>query len=171
MSVVDRVAAAPGRRRRRAWTLDRVSFMLVFLGLPLAIYVIFVVSPFLQAIGYSYDPGSKAQSPDRRWLLRHKAGHRTHHLHVVEHGSSAWSQRIDFCERLQRDAVLREQYQALKVRVLARVGGDRESYTAAKEPFIRNSIMAQSTADPRRPAFSRAGDLAGLAGRDRQTGS
>lgn len=54
MSVVDRVAAAPGRRRRRAWTLDRVSFMLVFLGLPLAIYVIFVVSPFLQAIGYSF---------------------------------------------------------------------------------------------------------------------
>lgn len=54
MAVVDRVAAAPGRRRRRAWTLDRVSFMLVFLGLPLAIYVIFVVSPFLQAIGYSF---------------------------------------------------------------------------------------------------------------------
>lgn len=36
------------------WTLDRVSFMLVFLGLPLAIYVIFVVSPFIQAIGYSF---------------------------------------------------------------------------------------------------------------------
>jgi len=125
----------------------------------------------LQAIGYSYDPESKAQSADRRWLLRHKAGHRTHHLHVVEHGSSAWSQRIDFCERLQRDAALREQYQALKVRVLARVGGDRESYTAAKEPFIRNSITAQSSADPRRPGFSRPGDLADLAGRDRPSGS
>lgn len=28
--------------------------MLVFLGLPLAVYVIFVVSPFIQAIGYSF---------------------------------------------------------------------------------------------------------------------
>ncbi|SDS80886.1 carbohydrate ABC transporter membrane protein 1, CUT1 family [Friedmanniella luteola] len=48
-----RGAAAPARPRRRKLTFDRVSFMLVFLGVPLAIYVIFVVSPFLQAIYYS----------------------------------------------------------------------------------------------------------------------
>lgn len=52
MSTVDR--PAPVRRKRRVWTFDRVSFMLVFLGLPVAIYVIFVVSPFAQAIGYSF---------------------------------------------------------------------------------------------------------------------
>ena len=44
---------APARPRRRKLTLDRVSFMLVFLGVPLAIYVIFVVSPFVQAVYYS----------------------------------------------------------------------------------------------------------------------
>ncbi|WP_375433405.1 carbohydrate ABC transporter permease [uncultured Friedmanniella sp.] len=44
---------APVRRRRRPLTFDRVSFLLVFLGLPLAIYVIFVVSPFIQAVYYS----------------------------------------------------------------------------------------------------------------------
>jgi len=44
---------APARHRRQPLTLDRVSFMLVFLGLPLAIYVVFVVSPFLQAVYYS----------------------------------------------------------------------------------------------------------------------
>jgi N-acetylglucosamine transport system permease protein len=43
----------PARSRKRKLTFDRVSFMLVFLGVPLAIYVIFVVSPFLQAIYYS----------------------------------------------------------------------------------------------------------------------
>lgn len=48
-----RGAAVPARPRRRKLTLDRVSFMLVFLGVPLAIYVIFVVSPFLQAVYYS----------------------------------------------------------------------------------------------------------------------
>jgi N-acetylglucosamine transport system permease protein len=44
---------APVRRRKRRLTFDRVSFVLVFLGLPLAIYVVFVVSPFLQAVYYS----------------------------------------------------------------------------------------------------------------------
>lgn len=34
-------------------TFDKVSFMAVFLGLPLVIFVVFVVSPFVQAIYYS----------------------------------------------------------------------------------------------------------------------
>ena len=46
-------SVAPARPRRRKLTLDRVSFMLVFLGVPLAIYVVFVVSPFAQAVYYS----------------------------------------------------------------------------------------------------------------------
>ncbi|MEU0093705.1 sugar ABC transporter permease [Kribbella sp. NPDC006257] len=43
----------PAVRRRRPLTFDRVSFMVVFLGLPLAVFVIFVVSPFVQALWYS----------------------------------------------------------------------------------------------------------------------
>jgi len=48
-------AAAPERRRRprKKWTFDRVSFMAVFLILPLAIFLIFVISPFVQAVYYS----------------------------------------------------------------------------------------------------------------------
>ena len=34
-------------------SLDRLSFMVVFLGLPLAIYAVFVIYPFVQAIYYS----------------------------------------------------------------------------------------------------------------------
>ncbi|QPZ40161.1 carbohydrate ABC transporter permease [Paramicrobacterium chengjingii] len=41
------------RRRRRKLTFDYVSFMAVFLGLPLAIFLIFVISPFAQAVYYS----------------------------------------------------------------------------------------------------------------------
>ncbi len=41
----------PGRRRKL--TFDRVSFMTVFLGLPLAIFLIFVVWPIIQAMYYS----------------------------------------------------------------------------------------------------------------------
>ena len=44
-------AAAPRRRKPLTW--DKVSFMLVFLGVPLVIYGLFVVWPFLQAFFYS----------------------------------------------------------------------------------------------------------------------
>ena len=47
------MARAPALKK---WTLPsfgQASFMLVFLGLPLAIYVIFVISPFVQAFYYS----------------------------------------------------------------------------------------------------------------------
>ncbi len=49
------MARAPVARTRR-WklpSLENTGFMLVFLGLPLAIYVIFVISPFVQAFYYS----------------------------------------------------------------------------------------------------------------------
>ncbi len=45
-------ASAP-RRKARKLTFDRVSLMVVFLGLPLVIYAVFVVWPFLQAFYYS----------------------------------------------------------------------------------------------------------------------
>jgi N-acetylglucosamine transport system permease protein len=46
-------AGVPTQRRRRKLTFDRASFMVVFLGVPLAIYIVFVVSPFIQAVYYS----------------------------------------------------------------------------------------------------------------------
>jgi N-acetylglucosamine transport system permease protein len=43
----------PAARRRRMPSLDRLSFMAVFLGLPVAVYVIFVIYPFGKALYYS----------------------------------------------------------------------------------------------------------------------
>ena len=43
-------AARGGRPRRRKLTFDRVTFFLAFLGVPLAIFVTFVLIPFIQAI-------------------------------------------------------------------------------------------------------------------------
>jgi N-acetylglucosamine transport system permease protein len=45
--------APPSRRRRKKLTFDKVSFMAVFLILPLAIFLVFVIWPFIQAIYYS----------------------------------------------------------------------------------------------------------------------
>ncbi|MGN6326243.1 carbohydrate ABC transporter permease [Pseudolysinimonas sp.] len=44
--------SAAGRRKRRL-TIDRVSFMIVFLGVPVAIFLIFVIYPFVLAFYYS----------------------------------------------------------------------------------------------------------------------
>ncbi|MCT1431165.1 sugar ABC transporter permease [Brachybacterium muris] len=41
------------RRRRRVPTVQRMLFFLLFLGVPLAVYVMFVVSPFVQSFYYS----------------------------------------------------------------------------------------------------------------------
>ncbi|GAA4212134.1 carbohydrate ABC transporter permease [Actinocatenispora rupis] len=48
-----RPARPAGRGRRKRLTFDRVSFFAVFLGVPLVIFLVFVVSPFVQAIYYS----------------------------------------------------------------------------------------------------------------------
>jgi GrpB-like predicted nucleotidyltransferase (UPF0157 family) len=102
----------------------------------------------LQACGYAYVATAAPQAADRFWLFRHLRGRRTHHLHVVVHGTTAWHERVDFCERLRGDAALRERYQALKLALLQRVGTDRDAFTAGKEPFIR----AVLDADPTTPA-------------------
>ena len=39
------------RRPRRRLTFDRVSLMVVFLGIPVALFLAFVLYPFIQAPG------------------------------------------------------------------------------------------------------------------------
>ncbi len=58
MTALTRTAPTTGgplraARRRRRFTFDKVSFALVFLGVPLAVYAVLVLSPFVQAVYYS----------------------------------------------------------------------------------------------------------------------
>ncbi|WP_185751222.1 carbohydrate ABC transporter permease [Arthrobacter sp. 31Y] len=55
------------RRRRKPLTWDKVSFFAVFLGLPLAIYLLFVIWPFIQAFGYSLTDWS-GFSPNQNFI-------------------------------------------------------------------------------------------------------
>lgn len=50
MQTVPEGGQTPVRRRRRKPTFDRISFFAVFLGLPLAVYLLFVIWPFIQAV-------------------------------------------------------------------------------------------------------------------------
>ncbi|MFF2299016.1 carbohydrate ABC transporter permease [Arthrobacter sp. NPDC058127] len=51
--VVPDTAPPAYKRRRKPLTFDKISFFVVFLGVPLAIYLLFVIWPFIQAFGYS----------------------------------------------------------------------------------------------------------------------
>ncbi|MEP7331949.1 MAG: sugar ABC transporter permease [Terracoccus sp.] len=53
VDVPDGQAVVSRKRGRRRLTFDRVSFMLVFLGLPVALFLVFVIWPFIQAVYYS----------------------------------------------------------------------------------------------------------------------
>ena len=94
----------------------------------------------LQGFGYDYHLAGNEAGSGRRWLLRHKDGHRTHHLHLVQHGARLWQERVGFCERLQADPQLRARYMALKKELAAKFADQRDEYTAKKEKFILAAI-------------------------------
>ena len=49
-----RAMPVPQKRRRRAPGIHLITLFAVFLVLPLALYVTFVVWPLVQAVGYSF---------------------------------------------------------------------------------------------------------------------
>lgn len=60
-------AARGGRPRRRKLTFDRVTFFLAFLGVPLAVFVTFVLIPFVQAIFWAMTDW-RGFSPDYKFI-------------------------------------------------------------------------------------------------------
>jgi GrpB-like predicted nucleotidyltransferase (UPF0157 family) len=67
---------------------------------------------------------------------------RTHHLHLVTVDDAQWTNYLRFRDTLRADAALRDQYAALKRTLQDRFAGDRRSYTAAKDAFVRR-VLAQ----------------------------
>ena len=92
--------------------------------------------PELCAFGYAFHDEGNRPFPDRRWLLRERDGHRTHHLHLVVHGGPAWRDRLRFCESLKADAELRARYGCLKHNLASRFRLERHRYTEHKEAFV-----------------------------------
>ncbi|MBS0448705.1 MAG: GrpB family protein [Proteobacteria bacterium] len=95
--------------------------------------------PFVRAPRrYGYIDGAEVGSRvlDHRWFMRWSAGRRTHHLHVVEHGSAAWRQRLRFRDALRADPALAARYAALKQALAARYARNRNAYTEGKAAFI-----------------------------------
>jgi GrpB-like predicted nucleotidyltransferase (UPF0157 family) len=86
--------------------------------------------------GYVTSAEFNATLNDRRWLMRHAQGRRTHHLHLVVAGSEAWRRTILFRDLLRKDGELARAYVEKKRQLARAMGADREGYTAAKGAFI-----------------------------------
>jgi GrpB-like predicted nucleotidyltransferase (UPF0157 family) len=94
----------------------------------------------LCAHGYETSAEFNATLPDRRWLMRHALGKRTHHLHLVVFGGEPWIRRLQFRGVLRADATIAARYEHLKRDLAQQYRHDREAYTHAKTAFI-NEVL------------------------------
>lgn len=93
-----------------------------------------------ESVGYCFYP----YKPDEMyWFCKPSPELRTHHLHIVPLGSQTWVERLAFRDALRQNPELAQEYDALKRRLAQDFANDREAYTDAKAPFIRNAIRMQ----------------------------
>ncbi len=95
--------------------------------------------PRLTGLGY-IDRGDGGD--EGGWLLVRESSPnvRTIHLHVVERDDPQWSNYLRFRDLLRDNPDLRQQYADLKERLRKEFPNDRESYTAAKDEFVRGVL-------------------------------
>ncbi|MEA3188229.1 MAG: hypothetical protein QOD99_2059 [Chthoniobacter sp.] len=94
----------------------------------------------LYAQGYETSAEFNATLPDRRWLMRHAFGRRTHHLHLVVFGGPQWVLHLQFRDLLRADAAIAARYERLKQELAEQYRRDRDAYTHAKTAFI-NEVL------------------------------
>jgi GrpB-like predicted nucleotidyltransferase (UPF0157 family) len=93
----------------------------------------------LSADGWLYWPDDP-NGAQRLWFLRPEPGERTHHLLVVEHGSSKAQALLAFRDALRADSALAREYEDLKIRLAWEHPEDRDAYTAAKADFVARVV-------------------------------
>lgn len=96
----------------------------------------------LCALGYETSAEFNATLSDRRWMMRHALGKRTHHLHLLVFGSGEWNRQLQFRDALRADAAIAASYEHLKRDLAEQFRRDREAYTAAKAAFI-NEVLTR----------------------------
>jgi GrpB-like predicted nucleotidyltransferase (UPF0157 family) len=87
----------------------------------------------LGGAGYQYAP---YRGDVMHWLCKPSVAYRTHHLHLVPHGSKLWTDRLAFRDHLRSNPAIAAEYADLKARLADVHRNDREAYTQAKGPFV-----------------------------------
>jgi GrpB-like predicted nucleotidyltransferase (UPF0157 family) len=97
----------------------------------------------LVALGYEHVP--EAGSADRLFFRR--GSPRAFHVHVALFDSAEWRRHIIFRDWLNLHPEMAQEYEALKVDLAARFGGDRAAYTAGKSAFV-DRVLAEAARFP-----------------------
>lgn len=78
-----------------------------------------------------------------------------YHLHLTEPGSDVWRERLAFRDALRADVTLRDEYQALKLRLARAHRADVTGYTADKREFVARVLARTGIILTPRPAPAR----------------
>jgi GrpB-like predicted nucleotidyltransferase (UPF0157 family) len=104
-------------------------------------------APYIVTLAHlGYDFAAHAGVPDH--LVFGRGSARTHLVHVVRYGGSAWQQGLAFRDALRQDVALRDAYGALKLNLARQHGDDRSRYTAAKSAFVER-VLSDARGTPR----------------------
>ncbi len=94
----------------------------------------------MKELGYQYFPEYEPELPERRYFVRPPGPANRHkrlfHIHAVETTSAFWRRHLAFRDHLRAHPDVAGEYAALKRRLAAEYGPDREGYTEAKTEFI-----------------------------------
>jgi GrpB-like predicted nucleotidyltransferase (UPF0157 family) len=97
------------------------------------------IVPILTFQGYEYfwrPTWGDDVPPYYAWFIKRDAqGHRTHHIHMVEHDFEHWD-RLFFRDYLRAYPDVAKEYEILKLRLAESFATDRVAYTQAKMEFI-----------------------------------
>lgn len=91
----------------------------------------------LAEVDYLYAPYLAEQM---HWFCKPDPSRRTHHLHLVPHGSARFRDELDFRDRLRASPELARRYAELKRELAGRFEHDRDAYTDAKTEFVRDAL-------------------------------
>ncbi len=95
----------------------------------------------LAELGYVHAP---YLADEMHWFCKPDPRRRTHHLHLVPTGSARFRDELAFRDLLRRDPETAQRYAELKRDLAARFADDREAYTEAKTPFIRDALATHA---------------------------
>ena len=93
-------------------------------------------------VGYITSDEFNASLVDRRWLMRHLNGRRTHHLLLMVYKSEACIRHLEFRDKLRASKHLAREYESKKKKWAAEYEFDREEYTNSKSIFIENALKS-----------------------------
>lgn len=95
----------------------------------------------LENSAYTYVTKYEVDIPQRRYFVKAAQTELSGtpfrlHVHGVVIGSQLWREHLFFRDQLRTQAAIREEYQALKLRLATEFAHDKAAYTEAKAPFI-----------------------------------